>query len=226
MRNVTLAGALGGFLPLTIAAYVFDWGLGGIWAGLLAFVVIRTAGGVHRTLGGRWAVVGVPRRAPRRSGTVRPQSQPGPRRVADARDTRRALSARHCNMVAVRVPGTDPTARGERRPTQRLRSAAYQWTEVITCHLRRPPVASALAAVHGIRRGLHAAPPAPAHAFGQRCAACCAFDLRSAPGRAPAGAMRKVGASVPCPRGRRGGVQLLRRSHLSQALKRLIFYPT
>src|SRR3978361_778813 len=39
------------------------------------------------------------------------------------------------------------------------------WTEVITCHLRRPPVASALAALHGIRRGLHAAPPAPAHAF-------------------------------------------------------------
>ncbi len=31
------------------------------------------------------------------------------------------------------------------------------WTEVITCHLTRPPVASALAAAHGIRRGLHAA---------------------------------------------------------------------
>ena len=60
------------------------------------------------------------------------------------------------------------------------------WTEVITCHLTRPPVASALAAVHGIRRGLHAAPPAPADAFGRRCASCCSFDLRSAPGRAPA----------------------------------------
>ena len=59
------------------------------------------------------------------------------------------------------------------------------WTEVITCHLRRPPVASALAAAHGIRRGLHAAPPAPAHAFGRRCASCCSFDLRRAPGRAP-----------------------------------------
>ena len=60
MRNVTLAGALGGFLPLTLAAAYFDWGLGGIWAGLLSFIVIRTVGGVHRTRGGRWAVVGVP----------------------------------------------------------------------------------------------------------------------------------------------------------------------
>ena len=38
-------------------------------------------------------------------------------------------------------------------------------------------------------------------------------------------ASRRVGASVPSPRGGRGGVQLLRRGHLSQALKRLIFYP-
>ena len=48
----------------------------------------------------------------------------------------------------------------------RLRSAAYQGTVVITCHLRRLPVASALAAGRGIRRGLLAATPAPAHAFG------------------------------------------------------------
>ena len=99
------------------------------------------------------------------------------------------------------------------------------WTEVITCHLRRPPVASALAALHGIRRGLHAAPPAPAYAFGRRCAACCFFDLRLRRVERPLGALRRVGASVPSPRGRRGCVQLLRRSHLSQALKRLIFYP-
>jgi putative MATE family efflux protein len=60
MRNVTLAGALGGFLPLTLAAAHFGWGLGGIWAGLLAFIVIRTVGCVARARGGRWAVVGVP----------------------------------------------------------------------------------------------------------------------------------------------------------------------
>ena len=59
MRNVTLVGALGGFLPLTLAADRFGWGLGGIWAGLLLFIVIRTAGCVHRTAGGRWAIVGV-----------------------------------------------------------------------------------------------------------------------------------------------------------------------
>ena len=41
----------------------------------------------------------------------------------------------------------------------------------------------------------------------------------------PPGAMPRVGASVPCTPGVLGGVQLLRRSHLSQALKRLIFYP-
>ena len=60
MRNITLLGALGGFLPLTLAAAHFGWGLGGIWAGLLSFIVIRTVGCVHRTRGGRWAVVGVP----------------------------------------------------------------------------------------------------------------------------------------------------------------------
>ena len=41
----------------------------------------------------------------------------------------------------------------------------------------------------------------------------------------PLGALRRAGASVPSPRGGRGCVQLLRRGHLSQALKRFIFYP-
>jgi putative MATE family efflux protein len=59
MRNVTLLGALGGFLPMTLAAAHFDLGLGGIWAGLLLFIVIRTVGCVQRTASGRWAVVGV-----------------------------------------------------------------------------------------------------------------------------------------------------------------------
>ena len=43
--------------------------------------------------------------------------------------------------------------------------------------------------------------------------------------RSPACAEVGAGASVPRTRGRRGGVQLLRRSHLSQAPKRFIFYP-
>ncbi len=61
MRNVTIAGALGGFLPMILAAGAFGWGLGGIWAGLLAFVAIRTVAGVIRTAGGRWAVTGAAR---------------------------------------------------------------------------------------------------------------------------------------------------------------------
>jgi MATE family, multidrug efflux pump len=58
MRNVTIVGSLLGYLPLTLAAVHFDLGLGGIWAGLTLFIAIRTAAGVARTLGGRWAVVG------------------------------------------------------------------------------------------------------------------------------------------------------------------------
>jgi Na+-driven multidrug efflux pump len=58
MRNVTIVGSLAGYLPLTLAAIHFDLGLGGIWAGLTLFIAIRTAAGVARTLGGRWAVVG------------------------------------------------------------------------------------------------------------------------------------------------------------------------
>ena len=56
------------------------------------------------------------------------------------------------------------------------------------------------------------------------CASCCSFGLRSAPGERPLGALRRVGAFVPSPRGELGCVQLLRRGHLSQAPKRLTFY--
>ena len=58
MRNVTVAGAVCGFIPLTLLSGWLDLGLGGIWSGLFAFVAIRTAAGVQRTRGGRWAVVG------------------------------------------------------------------------------------------------------------------------------------------------------------------------
>ena len=57
MRNVTLAAAFGGFLPLTLLAGSQGWGLGGIWAGLVAFVAIRTVGCLWRTAGGRWAII-------------------------------------------------------------------------------------------------------------------------------------------------------------------------
>ena len=63
-------------------------------------------------------------------------------------------------------------------------------------------------------------------AFGRRCASCCAFDLRARRVERPLGVMRRAGASVPSPRGVLVCAQLLRRSHLSQALKPLIVYPT
>ena len=69
------------------------------------------------------------------------------------------------------------------------------WTTVITCHLRRPPVASALAALDGIRRGLHPAAPAPADAG--------VGDAR--PSASSAYGRLRVGALVPSPRGRPRG---------------------
>ena len=60
MRNATIVAALGGFLPVTLAAYAFDLGLGGIWAGLATFLGIRLAAGGVRFARGRWAVVGAP----------------------------------------------------------------------------------------------------------------------------------------------------------------------
>ena len=41
MRNVTVAGALLGYLPLTLATAEFGWGLTGIWVGISTFIWIR-----------------------------------------------------------------------------------------------------------------------------------------------------------------------------------------
>ena len=41
LRNITLAAALLGFLPAIWLAYAFDWGLGGVWAGLGLFTFVR-----------------------------------------------------------------------------------------------------------------------------------------------------------------------------------------
>jgi MATE family, multidrug efflux pump len=58
MRNVTIAGALGGYLPLTLATAEFGWGLTGIWVGISAFIWIRAAIGYARWRGRRWLVGG------------------------------------------------------------------------------------------------------------------------------------------------------------------------
>jgi putative MATE family efflux protein len=61
MRNLTLVAALGFFLPGIWLSYALDLGLGGVWAALTAFVVVRLVGLVRRVRGTRWAVVGAER---------------------------------------------------------------------------------------------------------------------------------------------------------------------
>ncbi len=59
MRNVTVVAALGAFVPLTLATSQLGWGLGGIWAGLTAFVAVRLVIGLFRWRSERWLVAGV-----------------------------------------------------------------------------------------------------------------------------------------------------------------------
>jgi putative MATE family efflux protein len=61
LRDLTLAAALGGFLPAIWAAYVLDLGLGGVWAGLAVFTVVRLVTLLWRLRSPRWAVVGATR---------------------------------------------------------------------------------------------------------------------------------------------------------------------
>jgi putative MATE family efflux protein len=58
LRTLTITAALGGFLPMTVLAYALHWGLGGVWAGLTLFILLRLVGMVWRTHGERWALVG------------------------------------------------------------------------------------------------------------------------------------------------------------------------
>ncbi|MFD5180473.1 MATE family efflux transporter [Nocardia sp. NPDC058379] len=58
LRTATLVAALVGFLPLIWLALVFDWGVAGIWSGLVAFMLLRLLAVVARARSGRWARVG------------------------------------------------------------------------------------------------------------------------------------------------------------------------
>jgi len=58
MAVLTLIAGLGAFIPIDLAALHFGWGIGGVWAGLLAFYLVRLLGMVLRTRGTRWQVVG------------------------------------------------------------------------------------------------------------------------------------------------------------------------
>ena len=58
MRTITIVAALGGFVPITLAAARWDWGIGGVWAGLTAFIMVRLVGMVWRVRTERWVVLG------------------------------------------------------------------------------------------------------------------------------------------------------------------------
>ncbi|KQU34777.1 MULTISPECIES: MATE family efflux transporter [unclassified Rhodococcus (in: high G+C Gram-positive bacteria)] len=58
LRNATLASAVVGFLPLIWLAAILDWGLPGIWVGLMVFVSLRAVSVVWRTASGAWIRTG------------------------------------------------------------------------------------------------------------------------------------------------------------------------
>lgn len=61
MRTVTLLAALLGYVPTAFAALAFHWGIGGVWAGLTTFILVRFLAMGWRTRSGRWLVVGATR---------------------------------------------------------------------------------------------------------------------------------------------------------------------
>ena len=58
LRTITIIAAVFAFAPLNLAALHWHWGLGGIWSGLAAFIVVRFVGMVWRVRGDRWLVTG------------------------------------------------------------------------------------------------------------------------------------------------------------------------
>jgi putative MATE family efflux protein len=61
LRNLTLVATLAGFLPAIWTAYALGLGLGGIWAGLALFILIRLAAQLGRMRSGGWVVLGAVR---------------------------------------------------------------------------------------------------------------------------------------------------------------------
>ncbi|HZZ96925.1 MAG TPA: MATE family efflux transporter [Jatrophihabitantaceae bacterium] len=59
LRTITIIAGVFAFAPLNLAALHWHWGLGGVWAGLTAFIVVRLVGMVLRARGHRWIVLGV-----------------------------------------------------------------------------------------------------------------------------------------------------------------------
>ncbi|HZY74909.1 MAG TPA: MATE family efflux transporter [Jatrophihabitantaceae bacterium] len=59
LRTLTIVAAVLFFAPLNVLALVWHWGIGGVWAGLTAFIAVRLVGMLARTRGSSWMVLGV-----------------------------------------------------------------------------------------------------------------------------------------------------------------------
>jgi putative MATE family efflux protein len=59
LRTITIIAGVFAFAPLNLAALHWHWGIGGVWAGLMAFIVVRFVGMVWRARGTRWMTLGV-----------------------------------------------------------------------------------------------------------------------------------------------------------------------
>jgi len=53
-----LLGGVGVYVPVALLALALDWGITGVWSGLLAFMGVRLLTLARRFAGGRWAVTG------------------------------------------------------------------------------------------------------------------------------------------------------------------------
>ena len=56
-----LAASFGFYVPVALAALAFDWGIVGVWVGLVGLIAVRLATCAWRFRSRRWALVGVPR---------------------------------------------------------------------------------------------------------------------------------------------------------------------
>jgi putative MATE family efflux protein len=56
-----LAASFGFYVPVALMALAFDWGIVGVWAGLVGLIAVRLATCAWRFRSRRWALVGAPR---------------------------------------------------------------------------------------------------------------------------------------------------------------------
>ena len=54
----TIAASLGAYIPIALASLELDWGIVGVWCGLVALIAVRLATCSVRFASGRWAVTG------------------------------------------------------------------------------------------------------------------------------------------------------------------------